>query len=135
MKNKLKAVARIAVLVALPSLMYLVTTVLKAQQPHSVTLSWKASSTAAVTVYNIHRVAAAGGSTIGSNYATVTAPATTYKDTAVTAGQTYYYTVSAWCPTCAPSKESALSNEVVAVLQPDLPPTPEPPSELTGKIQ
>ena len=76
--------------------------------PHSVHLSWKAS-TSAVAGYNVYRRSASGFTRINS------APVhgTTYVDTSVQPGQTYYYVTKAVGSTGA---ESAPSNEVQAMV-------------------
>ena len=61
----------------------------------SVTLHWVASTSQNITGYNIYR-----GTTSGGPYGTRVNPAlissgTTYIDTAVQAGQTYYYVATA----------------------------------------
>ena len=75
---------------------------------HSVHLSWKAS-TSAVAGYNVYRRSASGFTRINS------APVhgTTYIDTSVQPGQTYYYVTKAVGSTGA---ESAPSNEVQAMV-------------------
>ncbi|WP_322507941.1 alpha amylase N-terminal ig-like domain-containing protein [Anaerolinea sp.] len=62
--------------------------------PTSIHLSWMASTdNAAVYAYDIYRSLTSGGA--GEKIARVLAPATTYVDTSVVAGTTYYYTVKA----------------------------------------
>lgn len=120
------------------------------QTTHSAKLSWTPSSSACVTTVNVHRALTSGGQIpIGqpnSNYATVPVGTNTYTDTAVTAGTTYYYTVSAWGSTCGGTlKESVMSNEFKATIPVDcqLPSTivngvctapPNPPTGLTGQV-
>ena len=77
---------------------------------HSVTLTWTDSTSSGVTGYNIYR-----SQTSGSGYAKLTATplsatATSYTDTAVTAGQVYYYVATA----VAGSTESGYSNQATA---------------------
>ena len=60
---------------------------------HSVTLTWKASTSAAVTDYNIYRSSSRGGPYRKINRADVAG--TSYVDSDVLAGQTYYYVVTA----------------------------------------
>jgi hypothetical protein len=77
---------------------------------HSVSLSWNAS-TSTVAGYNVYR-----GSQSGGPYVAVTsAPdaSTSYIDSSVTAGQTYYYVVTA---VDSGGTESVYSNQVPAVI-------------------
>ena len=77
---------------------------------HSVTLSWVAS-TSTVVGYNVYR-----GSTSGGPYAMLNSAPTaalTYTDMAVTAGQTYFYVVTA---VDANGNESVVSNEVSVLI-------------------
>ena len=73
---------------------------------HTVTLSWK-PSTSAVVGYNVYRRGASG--VIRLNFAPVSA--TSYVDSTVSAGQTYFYVTKA---VSAKGPESAPSNEVRA---------------------
>jgi Cep192 domain 4/Abnormal spindle-like microcephaly-assoc'd, ASPM-SPD-2-Hydin/HYDIN/CFA65/VesB-like, Ig-like domain len=79
--------------------------------PHSVDLTWSASTTSGVVGYNIYR------STVsGSGYSKVNGTPntdTSYTDTTVTSGQTYYYVAKA---VDGNDVESAPSNEVQAVV-------------------
>lgn len=100
--------------------------VLAATAAHSVTLNWTASpdATAAVGVgYNVYRVGGAcpatapattaGFTNVGNSAGTATvAPATSFVDSAVTAGQTYCYVVTYFNPT----QESGLSNTAPATI-------------------
>jgi len=61
--------------------------------PHSVTLTWTPSASVGVTRYNIYRSSSKGGSYEKINIADVTG--TSYVDSDVLAGQTYYYVVTA----------------------------------------
>ncbi len=77
---------------------------------HNVALSWSAD-TSTVAGYNVYR-----GTQTGGPYAKLTsapAPATTYGDTTVASGQTYFYVTTAVDSTGA---ESAHSNEVQAII-------------------
>jgi hypothetical protein len=76
---------------------------------HLVTLTWGAS-TATVDGYYVYRSATSGGPYTRIN-ATPT-PQLTFADAAVTAGQTYFYVITA----TAADIESAYSNEVTAVI-------------------
>ncbi|HVB59514.1 MAG TPA: choice-of-anchor D domain-containing protein [Candidatus Acidoferrales bacterium] len=62
-----------------------------AQQSHSVVLTWAASTSSGVTGYNIYR-----GSSSSGPYSLTSSSAsgTTFTDTAVQSGQTYYYVVT-----------------------------------------
>jgi uncharacterized protein (TIGR03382 family) len=74
-------------------------------------LSWTpGTSTSPVTSYNILRGLSPGSETL---YSTVAAPATTFRDTAVSFGVTYYYVVQAVVGTVT----SANSNEVSGIPQ------------------
>lgn len=79
--------------------------------PHSVTLSWVASTSLNVVGYNIYR-----GTTRGGPYSLLTTTrvtGTTYRDTAVQAGQTLYYVATA---VDSNSLESVYSNEATALV-------------------
>jgi len=77
---------------------------------HSVALSWAASTSTGIVGYNVYRSGVSGGP-----YAQVTSMDAdlAYTDAAVSAGQTYYYVVSAVDSTGA---ESAYSNQTQAVV-------------------
>jgi hypothetical protein len=60
---------------------------------HGVTLSWATSGSANVAGYNVYRATTAGGPYAQVNSSLVTA--LVYDDTAVQAGVTYYYVVTA----------------------------------------
>jgi hypothetical protein len=78
---------------------------------HSVTLTWTAT-TSIVAGYNIYRGTTEGGPyTLILNSALV--PATTFRDTDVVAGHTYYYVVSAVGPG---GDESVYSNQASATI-------------------
>jgi fibronectin type 3 domain-containing protein len=76
-----------------------------------VTLNWHASTSANVTGYNVYRGTQSGGPYAKVN--TVLDTSTTEVDYAVTAGQTYYYVVTA---VNASSQESAYSTQIKAVI-------------------
>jgi hypothetical protein len=78
--------------------------------PHAVDLTWVASSSTGVTGYNVYRSSTTGGPYSLLNTALVTG--TTFTDSAVQSGQTYYYVVKAKSAT----EESGPSNEAVAVI-------------------
>ena len=75
---------------------------------HTVTLTWKASTTAGVS-YNVYRRDSSG--TVKLNPQPLTA--TTYVDRNVQPGQTYHYLAKAVNPN---GTESAASNEVVVTV-------------------
>jgi fibronectin type 3 domain-containing protein len=77
---------------------------------HSVDLSWTAS-TSTVNGYNIYRSTQSGGPYTEIN--SVLKASTAYTDTAIQAGQTYYYVTTA---VDASGDESGYSNEVMAVI-------------------
>jgi hypothetical protein len=78
---------------------------------HSVTLSWDPSTSDGVVGYNVYRGARSGGPYAQINAAVDST--TTNADDTVSAGQTYYYVVTALT---SDSKESAYSNEMSAVI-------------------
>jgi fibronectin type 3 domain-containing protein len=77
---------------------------------HSVTLTWSAS-TSAVTGYNVYRSSVSGGPYTKMNSGLVTT--TSYLDTAVTSGQTYFYVVTS---VNSSNVESTNSAEVSALV-------------------
>jgi len=77
---------------------------------HSVHLNWARSSSTDVLGYNVYRGAQSGGPYVRLNPALLANP--DYRDTAVLAGQTYYYTVTA----VSAVMESGRSAEAVAVI-------------------
>jgi hypothetical protein len=78
--------------------------------PHSVELTWNPSP-ATVVGYNVYRGSRSGGPYVRVNSAVQ--PATSYIDTAIQSGQTYFYLLKA---VDADSVESDPSNEAVAVV-------------------
>jgi hypothetical protein len=80
---------------------------------HTVALSWTASTSSNITSYNVYRGTTSGGpyTQLGS----VPEPTTTYSDTSVTDGQTYYYVTTT---VNSNSQESAYSNQATAVIPP-----------------
>jgi fibronectin type 3 domain-containing protein len=78
--------------------------------PHSVSLTWTAS-TSTVTGYNVYRATVSGGPYTKMNSSVIAA--TSYVDSAVTAGQTYYYVVTS---VDSGGVESANSVEVSALV-------------------
>ena len=79
--------------------------------PHSVTLSWTASTSPNVTGHNIYRATAAGGPyTKVNSYLVV---GTSFTDSTVLAGQSYRYVATAVDNTNA---ESSYSNEALATV-------------------
>ena len=77
---------------------------------HTVALSWSPSSSSSVVGYNVYR-----GVTTGGPYSQVTSmnADTTYTDSSVQAGQTYFYVTTA---VDSVGKESAFSNQTQAVI-------------------
>jgi fibronectin type 3 domain-containing protein len=98
----------------------------QAQTVHSATLTWTQSTTTGITGNNVYR-----GTVSGGPYTLLTttplAPATTYKDTSVTAATTYYYVVTALVGT----EESGYSNQATAAI----PTTTAAPTGLTVVVQ
>jgi hypothetical protein len=86
------------------------TATLTATALHSVLLSWNASESPTLSYYNLYR-----GTVSGGPYPVVTAVGlvTSYIDSNVQAGESYYYVVTAVDTSGA---ESAYSNEAVAIL-------------------
>jgi hypothetical protein len=80
---------------------------------YTVVLSWTASTSSNISSYNVYRGTTSGGpyTEIGS----VPEPTTTYTDTSVTDGQTYYYVTTT---VNSSSQESAYSNQATAVIPP-----------------
>lgn len=78
--------------------------------PHSVTLTWD-QSTSTVTGYNVYRGPKSGGPYTKLNPNAVAT--TSYTDTAVQAGQTYYYVTTA---VDSNGVQSVYSNEVSATV-------------------
>jgi hypothetical protein len=77
---------------------------------HSITLTWTAS-TSTVSGYNVYRSSVSGGPYTKLNSSTIAA--TTYMDSTVKAGQTYYYVVTS---VDTSGVESANSAEVSAIV-------------------
>jgi fibronectin type 3 domain-containing protein len=77
---------------------------------HSVQLTWARSGSTDVLGYNVYRGTQSGGPYVRLNPALLANP--DYLDTAVLAGQTYYYTVTA----VSAVAESDPSPEAVAVI-------------------
>lgn len=133
--KKLAILATSLVLITITSVL-----LVGAQQTHSVTLNWGASTVTGSTVvskYNIYRSATPGGEVAGTPLAsTANGSALTYTDTTVAGGQTYYYTITGFCQICSAGKqESAMSNEFKAAIPADQVGPPGSPSGLTGTIQ
>lgn len=116
--------------------------------PHSTTLNWTNSVSSCVVNTNVHRVQTKGTEAQGTNFAVVpVASGSSFVDTTVVGGQTYFYTVSAYGPTCGgTTHESLMSTELTIVVPPDcLAPStlvngvctapPAAPSNLTGNVQ
>jgi fibronectin type 3 domain-containing protein len=77
---------------------------------HSVTLNWTAS-TSTVSGYNVYRSTVSGGPYTKLNSTPIAA--TTYVDTTVQSGQTYYYVVTS---VDSSGVESTDSSEVSAIV-------------------
>lgn len=105
--------------------------VMPAFAAHSVALSCTVSTSTGVTGYNFYRGPSAGTeSSTPLNASPVSACA--YTDNAVTVGQTYFYVVKAFCPTCSPSL-SVASNEVSGTIPFDAQPSPPTGVTLTAQ--
>lgn len=78
---------------------------------HSVSLSWTASTSLNILGYNVYKGTVSGGPYTLANSSLVSG--TTYTDTSVQAGQTYYYVSTA---VNSSDEESAYSNEAEAVV-------------------
>ncbi len=108
---------------------------LLAQTPHSVALTWTASTSAAACVspctfgYNVYRGTTAGAEDMAApiNGATPVT-GTTFSDTNVALGTTYYYVIQAVEVTGSLTLTSADSNEASATF----PPAPAPPPSLAA---
>jgi len=81
---------------------------------HSVSLTWTASTSAGVTSYNVFRSNTSGGPYTQLN--TTTVAGTSYTDSSVSAGQKYYYVVTA----VDGASQSANSNQAQATVPTDL---------------
>lgn len=99
---------------------------------HTVTLNWTASVTPGVTGYNIYRGTTAGGEGAQSINTSIITGATTFIDTTVVSGTTYFYTAKSYCTSCTPNNFSAPSNEIQVLVPGD---APAPPTNLTGSAQ
>ena len=93
-----------------PSASAAATVTVAAPVQHTVTLSW-AASTATVSGYNIYRGTVSGGPYTQIN--TALDATTSYVDSTVQSGQTYYYVTTA---VSAAGVESAYSNQAVAIV-------------------
>jgi hypothetical protein len=87
------------------------TGVTSSPSPHSVSLSWTASTSPNIAGYNVYRGTVSGGPYAKVNSSLV--PGTTYSDTNVSAGQTYYYVATA---VDSNNNESAYSNQAPATI-------------------
>ncbi len=81
--------------------------------PHSVTLNWTASTSSNITGYNVYRGATAGGPYTKINPSLIASTSTSYTDTTVQGGTTYYYVATAVDNT---GMESSYSNMATAVV-------------------
>ena len=82
-----------------------------ATTPHSVTLTWTASTSPNVIGYNIYRGPASNG--LFTRITSLLVADTTFTDNAVQSGQTYYYVATA---VDSSGRESAYSNSAQAVI-------------------
>ena len=80
---------------------------------HATTLNWNASTSPNVSYYNVYRGSVSGGPYNAVGSTTPSSGQTTYKDSAVQAGQTYYYVVTT---VDVNSNESNFSNEVMSAI-------------------
>jgi hypothetical protein len=80
--------------------------------PHTVTLTWSASTSSNVIGYNVYRGTQSGGPYTKLTTASLVS-GTSYTDTTVLAGQTYYYVTTAVNNS---NVESAYSNQAQAVV-------------------
>lgn len=78
---------------------------------HSVALTWVASTSANITGYNLYRATVSGGPYTKINSSLVTG--SSYTDTTVQAGETYYYVATA---VSSQGLQSADSNQATAVV-------------------
>jgi hypothetical protein len=78
--------------------------------PHSVTLTWNSSTSHSISGYNVYRSSGSGGSYIKLNTSPI--PTTSYLDSSVVAGQTYFYVAT----TVQNATESSYSAQTVAVI-------------------
>jgi fibronectin type 3 domain-containing protein len=83
-----------------------------ASPSHSVTLTWTASTTSGVTGYNVYRSATTGGPYTKLTSTALGATTTTYTDSSVIAGATYYYVATA----LVGSTESGYSTQASAAV-------------------
>lgn len=84
-----------------------------AYNTHAANLSWTASASSNVSYYNVYRGSASGGPYTKIGSTTAGSGATTYQDTSVQAGQTYYYVGTA---VDVSGNESGYSNQATAVI-------------------
>jgi hypothetical protein len=82
-----------------------------ALMPHSVSLSWDASTTPNIRGYNVYRATMSGGAYLILNNSPIVE--TAYVDNNVAVGQTYYYVTTA---VDQYDNESSYSNEATAIL-------------------
>jgi fibronectin type 3 domain-containing protein len=117
----------VLILCALAALFLLVRKAHAAPTAHQVTLTWAIGTQptgTTVTGQNVYRSQTSGGpyTQIASINST-----TTYTDSTVTSGQTYYYVLT----NVAGSEESAYSAQVQAIV----PTSPNPPTGITVAVQ
>jgi len=99
--------------------------------PHQVVLDWTNSITTCVVNTNVHRTTTPGTAIIGNNFAIVPVATHGFTDNAVVAGTTYYYSLSAYGPTCGgTTHESVLTPELVVMVPVDC----NPPSTIINGV-
>jgi hypothetical protein len=88
-----------------------VATPVAAPVPHTVTLSWKASTSSNLKGYHVYRAAVAGGAFTKLTASPVST--TAYTDSSVASGRTYYYVTTS---VDSNNTESGYSNQATAVI-------------------
>lgn len=122
-----------AMILAISHPMYAQGTLTAKATAHSVTLTCTPSTTPGVN-YNLYRGTASAGP-----FTVIGSPTTcAFTDTAVVAGTTYFYQMTAFCPAsggcpAGVSGESTPSNQVSATI-PNPPVPPAPPTGLSGTV-
>ncbi len=106
-------------------ILLLCTFALASPTQHQVALTWTQSTGAGITGNCVYRSQTSGGSY--TQLWCSLSPATTYVDSTVVGGQTYYFVVTA----AAGTQESAFSNEVKTVI----PQSPTSPLGLSATVQ
>ena len=86
-------------------------TAVPAPIPHNVTLRWGSSTSSNIAGYNVYRADVAGGAYAKVNASPVST--TSYVDSAVTSGRTYYYVATA---VDGNNRESTYSSQAIAAV-------------------